>query len=75
MQFFEECLTKQFLPHLISACGLSVKSIFSQPFNRRLEAYAQKLTWANYSCSDPIAYIGPYEVKIIFLELLLYYLK
>lgn len=50
------------------ACGLSIKSIFSQPFNKRLEAYTQKLTWANYSCSDPIAYIGPYQVKITFYQ-------
>ncbi|XP_025201691.1 probable ATP-dependent RNA helicase spindle-E [Melanaphis sacchari] len=46
---------------IIMACGLSIKSIFSQPFNQRLEAYTQKLTWANYSCSDPIAYIGAYQ--------------
>ncbi|XP_026807070.1 probable ATP-dependent RNA helicase spindle-E [Rhopalosiphum maidis] len=46
---------------MIMACGLSIKSIFSQPFNQRLEAYTQKLTWANYSCSDPIAYIGAYQ--------------
>ncbi|XP_060863705.1 LOW QUALITY PROTEIN: probable ATP-dependent RNA helicase spindle-E [Metopolophium dirhodum] len=46
---------------IIMACGLSLKSIFSQPFNQRLDAYTQKLTWANYSCSDPIAYIGAYQ--------------
>uniref|UniRef100_A0A2S2Q8K9 Putative ATP-dependent RNA helicase spindle-E n=1 Tax=Sipha flava TaxID=143950 RepID=A0A2S2Q8K9_9HEMI len=46
---------------IIMACGLSLKSIFSQPFNKRLEAYTQKLTWANHSCSDPIAYISPYQ--------------
>lgn len=50
---------------LFLACGLSIKSIFSQPFTKRLEAYTQKLTWANHSCSDPIAYIGPYQVHII----------
>lgn len=49
---------------LFSACGLSIKSIFSQPFNKRLDAYTQKLSWANYSCSDPIAYISPYQVLI-----------
>jgi len=54
---------------LFSACGLSIKSIFSQPFNQRLEAYTQKLTWANYSCSDPIAYIGAYQVLKILLTL------
>ncbi|XP_050064006.1 probable ATP-dependent RNA helicase spindle-E [Aphis gossypii] len=46
---------------IIMACGLSIKSIFSQPFNQRLEAYTQNLIWANYSCSDPIAYIGAYQ--------------
>lgn len=52
---------------LFLACGLSVKSVFSQPFNKRLEAYAQKLTWANYSCSDPIAFIAPYQVQINYI--------
>ncbi|VVC33086.1 Hypothetical protein CINCED_3A021098 [Cinara cedri] len=46
---------------IIMACGISIKSIFSQPFNKRLEAYTQKLFWANNSCSDPIAYIAAYE--------------
>lgn len=54
-----------------SACGLSIKSIFSQPFNKRLDAYTQKLSWANYSCSDPIAYIRPYQVKTIYFHLLI----
>lgn len=44
------------------ACGLSIKSLFSQPFNKRLEAYTQKLSWANNSYSDPISYIAPYQV-------------
>lgn len=48
---------------MFSACGLSIKSIFSQPFNKRLDAYTQKLVWANNSSSDPIAYIAPYEVR------------
>lgn len=47
---------------LFSACGLTIKSIFSQPFNKRLDAYTQKLSWADNSCSDPIAYISPYQV-------------
>ncbi|XP_050536688.1 ATP-dependent RNA helicase TDRD9 [Daktulosphaira vitifoliae] len=47
---------------IIMACGLSVKSIFSQPFKKQLDGYTQKLTWANNSCSDPIAYIMPFKV-------------
>ncbi|XP_050437543.1 ATP-dependent RNA helicase TDRD9 [Adelges cooleyi] len=46
---------------IIMACGLSLKSIFSQPFKERLGAYTQKLIWANNSCSDPVAYISAFK--------------
>ncbi|XP_065661782.1 ATP-dependent RNA helicase TDRD9 isoform X2 [Hydra vulgaris] len=43
----EECLT-------IAGC-LSLKSIFSRPFQRDLKAYSNKMHWSRYSGSDLLA--------------------
>lgn len=50
---FEECL--------IIAAGLSGKSIFAFPFDKKLSAYANKLSWSNESFSDCIATLIAYQ--------------
>lgn len=41
---------------------MSVKNMFSSPFQAYLKAYNSKLAWANSSCSDCIAYLHAYTV-------------
>ncbi|XP_039282200.1 ATP-dependent RNA helicase TDRD9 isoform X2 [Nilaparvata lugens] len=46
---------------IIMACSMSVKSMFSRPFKKDLEAYLSKCTWADSLTSDPIAYLNAYN--------------
>lgn len=50
----EECI--------IIAAGLSSKSIFSFPFESKLQAFANKLLWSNHSFSDCLAVLNAYKV-------------
>ncbi|XP_067013969.2 probable ATP-dependent RNA helicase spindle-E [Anabrus simplex] len=50
----EECV--------IMGAAMSLKSMFSARFQKRLEAYHSKLTWADGSCSDSIAFLNAYQV-------------
>ncbi|XP_026760545.2 probable ATP-dependent RNA helicase spindle-E [Galleria mellonella] len=47
---------------VIMAAAMSVKSIFNSPFRERLNAYNSKLTWADGSTSDCIAFLNVYKV-------------
>ncbi|XP_053613679.1 probable ATP-dependent RNA helicase spindle-E [Plodia interpunctella] len=47
---------------IIMAAAMSVKNIFSSPFRERLNAYNSKLTWADGSMSDCIAFLNVYKV-------------
>lgn len=42
---------------------MSVRNIFSEPFQKRLEAYNNRLLWADSSESDLIAYYNAYVVR------------
>uniref|UniRef100_A0A2H1VX56 SFRICE_018012 n=1 Tax=Spodoptera frugiperda TaxID=7108 RepID=A0A2H1VX56_SPOFR len=44
------------------AAAMSVKNLFSSPFRERLNAYNSKLTWADGSTSDCIAFLNVYKV-------------
>ncbi|XP_075982903.1 tudor domain containing 9 protein spindle E [Anticarsia gemmatalis] len=44
------------------AAAMSVKNVFSSPFRERLNAYNSKLTWADGSTSDCIAFLNVYNV-------------
>ena len=44
---------------------MSLKSVFSTPFQERLAAYNSKLTWADSSCSDCISFLNAYRVCIV----------
>ncbi|XP_054758320.2 ATP-dependent RNA helicase TDRD9-like isoform X1 [Lytechinus pictus] len=46
---------------LVIGAGLSLKSFFSQPYKRALEAYKSKLKWDSGSFSDPIAILNAYR--------------
>ena len=46
---------------VIVAAGLSGKSIFSVPFEDKVNAYANKLTWAKRSFSDCLAILNAYN--------------
>ncbi|PSN47186.1 putative ATP-dependent RNA helicase spindle-E [Blattella germanica] len=50
----EECI--------IMGAAMSLKSLFSTPFQERLLAYVSKLTWADSSCSDCISFLNAYKV-------------
>ncbi|KAJ9575275.1 hypothetical protein L9F63_025775, partial [Diploptera punctata] len=50
----EECI--------IMGAAMSLKSVFSTPFQERLAAYNSKLTWADSSCSDCISFLNSYRV-------------
>lgn len=50
----EECI--------IMGAAMSLKSVFSTPFQERLAAYNSKLTWADGSCSDCISFLNAYRV-------------
>ncbi|XP_063387201.1 probable ATP-dependent RNA helicase spindle-E [Cydia fagiglandana] len=47
---------------IIMAAALSVKNVCSSPFRERLNAYNAKLTWADGSTSDCVAYLHIYKV-------------
>ncbi|CAK1583629.1 unnamed protein product [Parnassius mnemosyne] len=47
---------------IIMAAAMSVKNVFSSPFRERLNAYNSKLTWADGSTSDSIAFLNVYKV-------------
>ena len=47
---------------IIIAAGLSSKSIFAFPFDKKLTAYANKLLWSNQSLSDCLAVLQAYRV-------------
>ncbi|CAB3245863.1 unnamed protein product [Arctia plantaginis] len=47
---------------VIMAAAMSVKNVFSSPFRERLNAYNSKLTWADGSTSDCIAFLNVYKV-------------
>ncbi|XP_071832619.1 ATP-dependent RNA helicase TDRD9-like [Apostichopus japonicus] len=45
---------------LIIGASLSLKSFFTSPYGRHLEAYKARMRWANGSFSDPIAILNGY---------------
>ncbi|CAK1553904.1 unnamed protein product [Leptosia nina] len=47
---------------VIMAAAMSVKNVFSSPFRERMKAYNSKLTWADGSTSDCIAFHNVYKV-------------
>lgn len=47
---------------VIMAAAMTVRSLFSSPFRERLNAYNSKLTWADGSTSDCIAFLNVYKV-------------
>uniref|UniRef100_A0A1B6DS36 Probable ATP-dependent RNA helicase spindle-E n=1 Tax=Clastoptera arizonana TaxID=38151 RepID=A0A1B6DS36_9HEMI len=47
---------------IIMGCAMSVKSIFREPFQEQLQIYNSKLTWADSTCSDLVAYLNAYQV-------------
>lgn len=47
---------------IIIAAGLSVRNIFSTPFNNPMQAYSQKVRWSNGSGSDLLAILNVYTV-------------
>lgn len=47
---------------IVAAASMSVKNLFSNPFRERLNAYNSKLTWADGSTSDCIAFLNVYKV-------------
>ncbi|XP_075222041.1 tudor domain containing 9 protein spindle E isoform X2 [Lycorma delicatula] len=47
---------------IIMACSMTVKSMFSKPFKKDLQAYISKLTWADSTCSDSIACLNAYQL-------------
>lgn len=49
---------------IIIGSSMSVKSMFSTPFRDKLTAYNMKLSWADSSCSDSIAFLNAYNVWI-----------
>lgn len=49
---------------IIIAASLTVKDLFSNPFQQKLPAYDAKLSWADNSCSDCIAFMNVYRVWI-----------
>lgn len=49
---------------IIIAASLSVKDMFSSPFQQKMLAYNVKLSWADNSCSDCIAFMNVYKVWI-----------
>lgn len=53
---------------IVSAASISVKNLFSNPFRERLNAYNSKLTWADGSTSDCIAFLNVYKVCIADLK-------
>lgn len=54
----------------LSGAAMSLKSIFSKPFKKHLEAYRHKMDWAMGSCSDCVAILNAYQVNILFSSLL-----
>ena len=46
---------------IVIATAISIKSVFSVPFDARLKAYMWKLSWADGSCSDLIAFYNVYR--------------
>ncbi|XP_015171720.1 PREDICTED: probable ATP-dependent RNA helicase spindle-E [Polistes dominula] len=47
---------------IIIGCSMSIKDMFCNPFGKKLLAYNVKLTWANDSESDCIAFLNVYKV-------------
>ncbi|CAG4957696.1 unnamed protein product [Colias eurytheme] len=47
---------------VIMAAAMSVKNVFSSPFRERMNAYNSKLTWADGSTSDCVAFLNVYKV-------------
>lgn len=47
---------------IIMGAAMSVRNMFSTPFRERMAAYHSKLTWADSSCSDCIAFLNAYKV-------------
>ncbi|XP_076166049.1 tudor domain containing 9 protein spindle E isoform X1 [Ptiloglossa arizonensis] len=49
---------------IIIAASLTVKDMFNSPFQQKLLAYNVRLSWADGSCSDCIAFMNVYKVWI-----------
>ncbi|XP_076341844.1 ATP-dependent RNA helicase TDRD9-like [Tachypleus tridentatus] len=47
---------------IIIAASLHLKSFFSKPFGKLLEAYKSRLAWADGSFSDCLAFLKAYNV-------------
>ncbi|XP_076315104.1 ATP-dependent RNA helicase TDRD9-like [Tachypleus tridentatus] len=50
---------------IIIAASLHLKSFFSKPFGKLLEAYKSRLAWADGSFSDCLAFLKAYNVSIM----------
>lgn len=50
----EECI--------VIAASLSLQSFFARPFQKALESYRSRLSWADYTFSDCFAYLNAYKV-------------
>jgi len=48
---------------LIIAASMHTRSIFQQPFRRRVEAFKHKLKWDRGMHSDSLATVNAYKVK------------
>jgi len=51
---------------IIMGCAMTTRNMFCEPFRERLQAYNNKLLWADSSESDAIAYFNAYSVWRIF---------
>lgn len=49
---------------IVMGASMAVKSVFSNPFQKKLQAYTTKITWADTSCSDCIASLNVFHVII-----------
>ncbi|XP_014218536.1 probable ATP-dependent RNA helicase spindle-E isoform X2 [Copidosoma floridanum] len=47
---------------IIMAASMALKSMFSNPFQKRMEAYKAKVHWADGSSSDSMAFLNAYRV-------------
>ncbi|KAL7306698.1 hypothetical protein TKK_0001370 [Trichogramma kaykai] len=47
---------------IIMAASMAVRSIFSYPFQKRMQAYEHKIDWADGSTSDCLAFLNAYRV-------------
>lgn len=52
---------------IIMGAAMTLKSVFSTPFEKKLEAYNGRLAWADSSSSDCISFLNAYNVSKYYL--------